>query len=307
MALAKRVILFLAVNILVVATLSFVLYIFNIQPYLTRYGINYTSLAIFCLIWGMGGAFISLLLSKVMAKWMMGVEIIDPNTRDPSLSALIQTVYALSKKAGLPKMPQVGIYRSAEVNAFATGPSRSNALVAVSSGLLQRMDNNDLEGVLGHEVTHIANGDMVTMTLLQGIINAFVMFFARIIAFGLSQALSRSRDGESSSGFSPLVCQLTVFFFEMVFMVLGSLVIARFSRFREFRADAGGARLAGPQKMISSLLTLKQYQETNQRVSKDQAQAFQAFKISDGSAVMKLFASHPPLEERIARLRARYK
>lgn len=304
MALAKRIFLFLIVNVLVVSTLSFVFYFFNLQPFMTRYGLNYGSLAVFCLIWGMGGAFISLLLSKMMAKWMMGVEIIDPNTSDPSLAALIQTVYALSKKAGLPEMPEVGIYRSAEVNAFATGPSRSRALVAVSTGLLQRMGKDEVEGVLGHEVTHIANGDMVTMTLLQGVINAFVMFFARIIAFGINQALSRSKDDNSSS-FSPFIYQLTVFFFEMVFMVLGSIIIARFSRFREFRADAGGARLAGPHKMIASLLSLQQFQEIKQPTN-NQAKAFQALKISGGSPFLKLFASHPPLDERIERLRRRY-
>lgn len=303
MALAKRIFLFLLVNILVVSTLSFVLYFFNVQPYLTSYGINMPSLAVFCLIWGMGGAFISLLLSKVMAKWMMGVKIIDPNTRDPSQAWLLQIVHSLSMKAGLPAMPEVGIYSSSEVNAFATGPSRSRALVAVSTGLLQRMGKDEVEGVIGHEITHIANGDMVTMTLLQGIINAFVMFFARILAFGVNQALSRNKDGESSS-FSPFTYQLSVFFFEIVFMVFGSLIIARFSRYREFRADAGGARLAGTQKMIASLLSLKQYHE-NKQVVNEQPKAFQALKISGGSPFLKLFASHPPLDERIARLKAR--
>lgn len=305
MAAAKRIFLFMAVNILVVATLSFVLYLFNIQPYLTRYGINYGSLAIFCLIWGMGGAFISLLLSKMMAKWMMGVKIIDPSTTNPLLASLVRTVHALSTKAGLPRMPEVGIYSSNEVNAFATGFSRSSALVAVSSGLVQRMGKDEIEGVLGHEVTHIANGDMVTMTLLQGVINAFVMFFARIIAFAVNQALSRSRNENSSSGFSPFIYQMTVFFFEMVFMVLGSLVIARFSRFREFRADAGGARLAGVQKMIGSLISLKQIQE-NPSSAEQQPKAFQAFKIAGGATIWKLFATHPPLDERIARLKSRY-
>ena len=169
------------------------------------------------------------------------------------------------------------------------------------------MRRDEVEGVLGHEITHIANGDMVTMTLLQGVINAFVMFFARIIAFALSQALSRNKNEESSSGFSPFLYQLTVFFFEMVFMVLGSLVIARFSRFREFRADAGGAKLAGPQKMIASLMSLKNVLEAPRSPAAEQTRAFQAFKISNGSSsFLKLFATHPPLDQRIARLQSRY-
>lgn len=298
MALAKRIILFLIVNMLVVGVVSFILYIFNIQPFLTQRGIDLKSLAIFCLIWGMGGAFISLGLSRIMAKWMMGVQLIDPNKASASDRELLNTVYALAEKAGLPEMPQVGIYNSPEVNAFATGPSRSRALVAVSSGLLQRMGKEQVEAIVGHEVTHIANGDMVTMTLLQGIVNAFVMFLARVVAFVLTRALSR--DKEESVG-SPLVFQLTVFALEMVFMVLGMLVIARFSRFREFRADAGGARLAGRDKMISALRGLQK--TLNIEDESKQQNAVQAFKISGrGSGVMHLFATHPPLEERIARL-----
>ena len=308
MALAKRVVLFLIVNILVVSTVSFILYLFNIQPYMTRYGLNYTSLAIFCLIWGMGGAFISLLLSKIMAKWMMGVQVIDPNTRDPSLAALLQMVHDLAKKAGLPRMPEVGIYQSAEVNAFATGPSRSNALVAVSSGLLHKMRKEEVEGVIGHEITHIANGDMVTMTLLQGVINAFVMFFARVVAFALSQALSRSRNEESSSsGFSPFLYQLTVFFLEMVFMALRDVgncpvfPIPRIPR-RCRRRQTGRSS-----KMIASLISLKNVQEGGHFQAAEKTQAFQSFKISGGrSSFLKLFATHPPLDERIARLKSRY-
>ncbi len=202
MAFAKRIILFLLTNILVIAVISFLLYIFNIQPYLTQYGLNYGSLAIFCFIWGMGGALISLGLSRIMAKWAMGVQLIDPATRDPQKLEVLNMVYALAKKAGLPKMPEVGIYNSAELNAFATGPSRSRALVAVSTGLISRMKSEEVEAVVGHEVTHVANGDMVTMTLLQGIVNAFVMFLARIVAFGISRAVARGKDSEG--GLSPL-------------------------------------------------------------------------------------------------------
>jgi heat shock protein HtpX len=305
MALAKRIALFLIVNILVVTVISFILYLFNFQPFLNKYGLNYASLAIFCLVWGMGGAFISLALSRIMAKWLMSVKVIDPKTTNPELRGVLEMVYRLAQKAGLPTMPEVGIYRSAEVNAFATGPTKSRALVAISSGLLQRMNDGEIEGVIGHEITHIANGDMVTMTLLQGVINAFVMFFARVFAFALSRVLSRSRD-DSSEGFSPLMYQLTVFAFEMVFMILGSLVIARFSRFREFRADAGGARLAGPQNMISALNALKRTQERMKAEPQGQP-ALQALKISSQSGWLSLFATHPPLDDRIARLQCKFK
>jgi len=301
MALAKRIVLFLLVNFLVVTVISFILSFFNLQPYLSKYGLNYGSLAIFCLLWGMIGAFISLLLSKVMAKWMMGVQIIDPNTNDPNLRQLVETIHQLAKKAGLPKMPEVGIYNSPEVNAFATGPSKSNSLVAVSSGLLNRMRPEEVEGVLGHEITHIANGDMVTMTLLQGIINAFVMFFARVLAFAIARALGRKEDSESVS---PLMYQLTVFVLQIVFMILGSLVIAAYSRRREYRADAGGAILAGPQKMINALVALKKTVEIQD--PSHQPEAIQAFKISSNAGLLSYFSSHPPLDERIARLQLRY-
>jgi heat shock protein HtpX len=299
---AKRIGLFLAVNILVVAVISFVLYFFNIQPYLNRNGLNIGSLAIFCLLWGMVGAFISLALSKVMAKWTLGLQIITPQTRDPQALEVLQMVHQLSKKAGLPAMPEVGIYDSPEVNAFATGPSKSNSLVAVSRGLLKRMPNSEVEAVLGHEVTHIANGDMVTMTLLQGIVNAFVMFLARFIAFGLSKVLSSRRD-DSEESFSPLTFQILVFVFEMCFMILGSIVIASFSRYREYRADAGGARLTTPEKMIASLRTLQRTVEIKDEEAAKPA--FQALKISSPGGLLRLFASHPPLEDRIARLEQR--
>ncbi len=173
----KRIFLFLALNFLVILMITFVLDLLNVKPFLSSYGIDMKSLMIFCLIWGMGGAFLSLGLSRIMAKWMMGIQIIDPSTQDPELSHLIGTVHKLARRSGLP-LPQVGIYRSNEVNAFATGPTKARSLVAVSTGLIQRMKENEIEGVLGHEVSHIANGDMVTMTLLQGVVNAFVMFLA---------------------------------------------------------------------------------------------------------------------------------
>ncbi len=302
MALAKRIFLFLALNFAVVACISFLLYLFNVQPFLTQNGLDLTSLAIFCLIWGMGGAFISLFLSKMMAKWSMGVKIIDPNTQDPSQRAILLMVHAQAQKAGLPKLPEVGIYNSPEANAFATGPSRGNALVAVSTGLLNKMDQGQVEGVLGHEVTHIANGDMVTMTLLQGVVNAFVMFLARALAFVFSRFLSGSREDSRDS--SPVIYYGVVFLLEIIFMLIGSIIVASFSRYREFRADAGGARLASPEKMISALEGLKRvYNIKDERTDQP---AFQALKISSGNGIMKLFASHPPLDERIARLRSLY-
>ncbi len=293
----KRVFLFLVLNFLVVMMISVVLNLLNIRPYFQAYGLDYRSLLIFCLVWGMGGAFISLALSRVMAKWMMGVKIIDPNTQDAEERRLLNTVRRLAEKAELPAMPEVGVYRSDEVNAFATGPTRSRALVAVSTGLLNRMKETEIEGVLGHEISHVANGDMVTMTLLQGVVNAFVMFLARILAYVVS-GLGRSR--EQGRG-SPMSYILFVYLFEVVFMILGSLLIAAYSRYREFRADAGGAELAGKGAMISSLQTLRALQEI-----KDPREnpALAAYKISHqgGKGLLHLFATHPPLEERIARL-----
>lgn len=294
---AKRIILFLAVNFLVVMTISFILNLLHVGPFLHEHGLDYQSLAIFCLVWGMGGAFISLALSRIMAKWLLGVKVIDPNTRDPHYQKLLYTVHDLCRAAGLTHMPQVGIYNSPEVNAFATGPMQSRSLVAVSSGLLNRMSEKELEGVLAHEVSHIANGDMVTMTLLQGVVNAFVMFLARILAFAFSARHSNNK-GRSVSGFY----YLFVFLFEIVFMILGSMVLAFYSRYREFRADKGGAFLAGKDKMIAALESLKKTAHVHDpAVDKP---ALQAFKISPskGRGILALFATHPPLDERIKRL-----
>lgn len=301
MALAKRIFLFLAVNFLVVITISLVLSLLNVRPYLSAYGIDYSSLMVFCLIWGMGGAFISLSMSRMMAKWLMGVQIIDPSTRDPHLKSLVETVHDLARAANLSYMPEVGIFSSAEPNAFATGPTKKKSLVAVSSGLLQRMSQKELEGVIAHEISHIVNGDMVTMTLLQGVVNAFVMFMARALAFVFS-GLGNRRDDSSSSG-SYLSYSIFVFIFEIVFMVLGSIIVAWFSRFREYRADRGGADLAGKEKMIAALESLRSMQRVRDpRVDKP---SFEAMKISTPrkNGWMMLFASHPPLEDRIARLK----
>jgi heat shock protein HtpX len=295
MAVAKRVLLFIAVNILVVLTISITLNLLGVRPYLDARGINYQALLIFCAVWGMGGAFISLGLSRVMAKWSMGVKVIEPGNTDPAARELVNTVHNLARAAGLPKMPEVGVYESPEVNAFATGPSRSRALVAVSSGLLRRMNRQEVEGVLGHEIAHVANGDMVTMTLVQGVINVFVMFFARVIAFAVVQFMRRDDDRGGSFGLQFLI----TFVLEIAFSLLGAMVVAAFSRWREFRADAGGAKVAGRGSMIAALQALQRSHE----LVDTQHQALATLKINGKrGGLALLFATHPPLEERIARL-----
>lgn len=299
----KRIFLFLMVNILVTITISLVLNVLGVKPYLTAYGLNYESLIVFCLVWGMGGAFISLLMSRMMAKWMMGVKLIDPQTRDPELQDILQTVHNLARSAGLRTMPEVGIYESPEVNAFATGPSRNRSLVAVSTGLLTRMRRDEIEGVLGHEIAHVANGDMVTMTLVQGVVNAFVMFLSRVLAFFIMQAFRSKDDREESSGGGHFAYFMVQMVLEIAFMILGSMVVAWFSRFREFRADSGGARLAGRDKMIAALQGLQRMYEVVDTNQPQGTTAIQTLKISGHpSGLMKLFSSHPPLSDRIQRL-----
>src|SRR5215831_2245268 len=223
---AKRVVLFLVTNLAIVATLSIVLSLLGVGRYVGPRGLDIQSLATFCFIWGMGGAFISLQISRWSAKRMTGMQLVDGQTGDPSADWLYQTVARLTQKAELP-MPEVGIYDSPELNAFATGPSRKRSLVAVSSGLLRGMTRDEVEGVLAHEVTHIANGDMVTMALLQGVVNALVMFFARIIAFAIASRGSRDNRGGSGMQF------LIVIVLQVVLGILASLVTAWFSRRRE--------------------------------------------------------------------------
>lgn len=289
----KRILLFFIVNALVVAGISILTSLLGLQPYLAQKGIDYSSLIIFCLMWGMGGAFISLAISRMTAKWMMGVRLIDPMSASGNELQLLESVHRLSRQAGLSTMPEVGIYDSAEVNAFATGPTRNRALVAVSSGLLAQMSTNELEGVLGHEVAHIANGDMVTMTLIQGIVNALVMFLARIVAFAIS-ALGKEKESTGSNF-------IVVFVLEIVFMFLGSIVVAWFSRQREYRADLGGANLAGRPNMISALEGLRR---TLESTGPSETPAIQALKISSQSSrFMRFFSTHPSLEDRIHRLR----
>ena len=291
-----RIGLFALVNLGVMLTLMMVLNLLGVRNYLTPFGINYESLMIFCLVYGMGGAFISLLISKKMAKWTMGLKVIDPRTASGVEKRLWSSVDQLARGARLPKTPEVALYQSPEVNAFATGPSKGNALVAVSTGLLQRMDEQEVEGVLAHEVSHIANGDMVTMTLVQGVINAFVMFFAKAVAWAIANAM-RGDDEESTPSF------FVVFAIEMVlyvvFGLLGSLVVSWFSRYREFRADAGAASLAGSTKIIAALEKLK----SAMHIHDERGEAIASLKISSGKkSFLDLLSTHPPLEERISRL-----
>jgi heat shock protein HtpX len=294
---AKRVTLLLLVNLLVMFTIGIIVSLL-FHGLTTRLGGN-QGLFLFCFVWGMGGAFVSLALSRWMAKMMMGVKVVDPNTADPELQRLVQTVHHLARTAGLATMPEVGIYESPEVNAFATGPSQSRALVAVSSGLLRRMRQDDLEGVLGHETAHIANGDMVTMTLIQGVVNAFAMFLAWVLAIALTQGSDRDDD----RGGNPFMQWMLMSLFQSVFMMFGMIVVCAFSRWREFRADAGGARYAGREHMISALKALQAVHEGGADLAGPQKPAFQALKISGRTGGLgALFASHPPLEERIARL-----
>lgn len=293
----KRIALFIATNLLVVLTISIIVRLLGLDRFTTPFGVDYQKMFLLCLVWGFGGAFISLAISRIVAKFAMGVQVIDP--RDPGqFGDIVDMVHRLSQKAGLTTMPEVGIYDSPEVNAFATGPTKSRALVAVSTGLLRRMDRDAVEGVIGHEVAHIANGDMVTMTLIQGVVNAFVMFLARAIAIALSQV--GRKDGEEGSTH---MNYLVVFLLELVLSFFGMIVVAWFSRYREYRADAGGARVAGKEKMVGALAALNRFYGVNAEVEDKPSMA--TLKISGKQGgFMALFSTHPPLEDRIARLQA---
>jgi heat shock protein HtpX len=293
----KRVFLFLLTNVMVIATISIVTNLLGLHKYLTANGIDYKTLAIFCLIWGSGGAFISLLISRWVAKKSMGVNVISPQTASGTEKQMLDLVYRLARKAGLTTMPEVGIYESPELNAFATGPSKKRSLVAISSGLLENMNPGEVEGVLGHEITHITNGDMITMTLIMGIVNAFALFLSRIVAYAASLAFSRDESTQPAEAPSMIYIVLTVVF-DIVFSILGSIVVAAFSRRREYRADQGGARIAGRDLMISALQRLKSATE----VEDTRAPSLAALKISQRSSWLYLFSTHPPLDDRIARL-----
>jgi heat shock protein HtpX len=293
---AKRIFLFVATNLAVMLTLSLILSLLGVTGYIGPGGqIQLQQLAIFSLVWGMGGAFFSLQISRFMAKKSLGVQLIDGRTGNPDLDWLHNKIGQLAQQANLP-MPEVGVYDSPEVNAFATGPSKRRSLVAVSTGLLRGMGKNEVEGVLAHEVSHIANGDMVTMTLLQGVLNAFVMFFARVIAFFVAAAVNRNERDERPSY---MIQWLVTMLLEIVLGIMAAMIVAWFSRHREFRADAGGAQLAGRGSMIAALRRLM----TTKELVDPQAGALASFKIAGGAkSWMLLFASHPPLEQRIAAL-----
>ena len=281
----KRIFLFLLTNLAIVLTLTVVVSVLGVAG-----GPDLGSLAVFCLVWGMGGAFLSLQMSRWIAKRATGVHLIDGRSGNAQLDWLYQTIERLTRQANLP-MPEVGVYESGEVNAFATGPSKSRSLVAVSAGLLRAMRQEEIEGVLAHEVSHIANGDMVTMTLLQGVMNAFVMFFARVIA----SVVTRSDDNRRGGGGMYF---LVVIVLQIVLGILASLITAWFSRYREFRADAGGAHLAGREQMLGALRRLA----ANRELVDTSHQALATMKINDLPGWAALFSTHPPLEVRIAAL-----
>lgn len=284
----KRVLLFLATNLAVILVLSAFIEIFGLDDWLATQGFgNYGGLLVLAAVFGVGGSFISLALSKWMATRLMGVQIIE-QPLNGSERWLVATVRQQADQAGI-GMPTVGVFDSPVMNAFATGMSRNNALVAVSTGLLQNMDSDGVEAVLGHEISHIANGDMVTLGLLQGILNTFVIFFANILA----RLLMRDERGGGLAYFGVMIV------LEIVFGLIASIIVAWFSRYREFRADAGGAQLAGRHKMILALTSL-QHSYGQSGMPKEMA----AFGISGrfGMGLAQLFASHPPLEARIRAL-----
>jgi heat shock protein HtpX len=299
MGLIKRIFLFLIVNFLVVLSISVILSFFNVKPYLSAYGLNLKSLAIFCLMWGFLGSFISLLVSKSLAKWLMKVKIISSND---SNSFILDIVKDLSRKANLKHIPEVGIYESKDINAFATGPSQKKSLVALSSALLNKLSIDEIEAIIGHELSHIKNGDMVTMTLLQGIINSFVMFLSRVLAF-----LITSNNKERNNRSSFFATRALIFVFEIIFMILGSMIIAAYSRRREFQADEGSAKITNKEKMIKALEALKNNLEIKENYpTKNQVEEkpiFQTFKISSSSKLINLFRTHPELADRIKRLK----
>jgi len=252
-----------------------------------------TGLAVMCGVFGMSGAFISLALSRWMAKKAYNIQLIQNNEQSYELREIYQMVARLSKQAGLPEVPEVGVYQSAEPNAFATGPSKSKSIVAFSTGLLNAMSKDEVEAVAGHEISHIANGDMVTMTLLTGIVNALVMFLSRIIAGIIDQAM-RGEDGRGGLGFFAYI--IVVNLLETVFMLLATIPIAAFSRYREYRADAGAAKLTTPSAMANALKSLSRAAQIPTK-----SDSYAIAKISSNRRVS-LWSTHPSIEDRVARL-----
>src|SRR5690625_4501403 len=288
----KRIFYFLITNILVLLTISIV---FNLVGgyIMPGGGLDLIALLIISAAIGFSGSFISLAMSRMIAKRVMGVRVIDPNNhQSQNEEMVVEMVYRLSRAAGLTHMPEVGIYHSPEVNAFATGPSKKRSLVAVSEGLLQEMDRDAIEGVIAHEVAHVANGDMVTMTLLQGVVNTFVVFLSRIVAFAVSRFVR--------SEIAPIVHFLSIIVFQIAFSLLGSIVVNAYSRHREYHADKGGADLAGKDKMRHALEMLKAY--TGRASSGNEQTAVATMMINSKKKKTMLFSTHPDIDERIRRL-----
>ncbi|KAB2331850.1 protease HtpX [Bacillus mesophilum] len=291
----KRIFYFLLTNILVLVTISIIFSLIGGGNYINGAGnIDFTSLLIFSAVIGFSGSFISLAMSRWMAKRMMNVQVLNPQDALSSYERdIVEKVHRLSRAAGLTHMPEVGIYDSPEVNAFATGPSKKRSLVAVSTGLLREMDEDAIEGVIAHEVAHIANGDMVTMTLLQGVVNTFVVFLSRIAAWIVSRFVKEE--------LAPIVHFIAVLVFQIAFSILGSLVVYAYSRHREYHADRGGADLAGRDKMTHALQMLKAY---SNRMKGEEQTAISTLKINNKGKSM-LFSTHPDIDERIRRLNSR--
>ncbi|MEZ5582058.1 MAG: protease HtpX [Candidatus Competibacteraceae bacterium] len=293
----KRIALFLLTNLAILVVLGIVINILGVGRFVTETGIDLKSLFLFAAVFGMGGSFISLAMSKWIAKRSTGAQVIT-QPRNQAERWLFETVRSQAERAGI-GMPEVAVYDSPAPNAFATGASRNNALVAVSTGLLRHMDRDEVEAVLGHEISHVANGDMVTLTLLQGVVNTFVIFLARVIGFMVDRALSGNNQNYRGPGIGYWVTSMIA---EVLLGFLATMIVMWFSRYREFRADAGGAELAGRNKMIAALARLQQVAEPSRLPSE-----IAAFGINGGlgAGLKKLFMSHPPLEERIAALRAK--
>jgi heat shock protein HtpX len=285
----KRIFLFLATNIAVLLVMSVVLSLLGVNRFLAGTGLNLPALMVFSLVVGFTGSIFSLLISKPMAKWSTGARVIDAPSSSTELW-LIDTVKKLSERAGI-GMPEVAIYEG-EPNAFATGAFKNSALVAVSTGLLESMNKEEVEAVLGHEISHVANGDMVTLTLIQGVVNTFVVFLSRVVGYAVDRALSRDNEGPGI-GYT-----VAVLVSQIIFGIGASMIVAWFSRYREFRADAGSASLLRtPQPMVHALARLGGV------APGDLPQSMAAFGINDTPGFMQLFASHPPIEQRIEALR----
>ncbi|MGJ8647657.1 MAG: protease HtpX [Marinomonas colpomeniae] len=290
-----RIILFLLTNLAVMVVAGIVLSLLGVNGYMTSNGLDFTSLLIFCGVFGFAGSLVSLLLSKFMAKRGSGAVVIE-QPRNHKEVWLLDTVRELSQKAGI-KMPEVAIFPAHGANAFATGWNKNAALVAVSSGMLDRFSPDEIKAVLGHEIGHVANGDMITLSLIQGVVNTFVMFFARIAGYAVDQFLRRN-DSSSSVGWGYYIA---TFVFEIIFGILASTIVMWFSRFREFRADEEGARLAGKGAMIAALVRLQK--ESEEATMPDSLLAF-GIKRGKKPTLGELFSSHPPIDDRIKALQA---